>query len=116
MTTKAQIAADDRAQAIEALNEFLRPGDTVTTVLRHVSASGMSRSISLVIAHAYPDGATPIPFDISYWCARALGDRMDANHGGIKISGCGMDMGFALVYNLGHVLFRDGYALDHHWL
>ena len=36
--------------------------------------------------------------------------------GTVKMEGCGMDMGFSLVYELAHCLFRDGYALRHEWL
>jgi len=99
--TKAQ--TQERNEAIAQLRAMLPPGSTVHTVLRHVSRSGMSRSVSLVIAE---DGQ---PWDISYLAARALGDRMDPNHGGIKMGGAGMDMGFALVYNLSTVLYRDGF-------
>ena len=38
----------ERDEARERLLEMLRPGDTVHTILRHVSRSGMSRSISPV--------------------------------------------------------------------
>ena len=102
MTTKAQTA--ERAEAIAKLREYLHPGDTVRTILRHVSASGMSRSISLIIT---VEGE---PVDISYLAARAMGDKLDPRRGGIKIGGCGMDMGFALVYGLSRTLFRDGFT------
>jgi hypothetical protein len=47
---------------------------------------------------------------VSYLVARALGERIDRNNGGVKVSGCGMDMGFSLVYNLSHVLYPDGFT------
>ena len=117
---------DERREATEELRTLLAPGDTVYTVLR----SGMSRSISLVIVN---DGDL---YDISYLAARAMGDRTDRERGGIKIGGAGMDMGFALVYNLGRTLWPEGfetwpgyrrnepltfdpdggYALRHRWL
>ena len=102
MTAAAQ-KRTERDEAIEQLREMLPPGSTVHTIARHVSRSGMSRSISIVIAR---DGD---PWDISWLVARALGDRIDQNHGGIKIGGAGMDMGFALVYNLSSTLYRDGF-------
>ena len=37
----------DRQEAIEHLRTMLQPGDTVYTVLRNVSRSGMSRGIDL---------------------------------------------------------------------
>lgn len=102
--TKAQQTA--RNEAIEQLRKWLKPGDTVNCILRHRSSSGMSRSISLVISH--PDGDV---MDISYWASKAMNDKIDDKHGGIRIGGCGMDMGFALVYNLGRTLFTEGFGI-----
>ena len=101
MATKAnqQQMATARAQ----LREILQPGDQVTTILRHVSASGMTRSISLVICS---EGE---PWDISYVVAQAMGEKIDNRYGGIRITGAGMDMGFHLVYNLGHALWPEGF-------
>lgn len=95
----------EQAQAITTLREHLKPGDTVYTSVTHVARSGMSRSIRLFIIR---DGA---PWDISYFAARAMSDKIDQKNGGIRIGGCGMDMGFSLVYNLSRALFRDtGFA------
>jgi hypothetical protein len=91
---------DATAQARQFLLSILKPGDTVQTILRHCSRSGMSRSISLV-----KDSK-----DISYWVMEVLDRKIDQNHGGIKIGGCGMDMGFELVYTLSRVLFKDNFT------
>jgi hypothetical protein len=32
------------------------------------------------------------------------------------VQGCGMDMGFHVVYSLSQTLFNDGYALKQRWL
>ena len=100
--TKAQQAEQDEAR--DRLRELFPAGSTVHTVLRHVSQSGMSRSISVLAIDE--DG----PRDVSYLVARALGDRVDQHRGGVKVTGCGMDMGFHLVYALSSVLYRDGYT------
>jgi len=102
--TKTQEKRDEQANAEKVLRETIKPGDTVFTILRHVSASGMSRSISLVVTRA--DGI----FDITYFVARFLGDNLDQKRGGIKVGGCGMDMGFHLVYGLSRRLFPDGFV------
>ena len=91
-----------KEEAIKVLREELKPGDTINTILRHVSRSGMSRSVSLLKGD----------WDITYLAALSMGDKIDQKHGGIKIGGCGMDMGFALVYNLGYALFPDGFAVE----
>ena len=90
--TKKQQA--ERAEAIGELREMFKPGDRVTTLLRHVSRSGMQRSISVL----YGDQ------DVSYMVAQALGDRVD-KWGGVVVPGCGMDMGFHLVYSLSRTLY-----------
>lgn len=93
----------ERDAAVAELREMFPAGSTVHTVLRHVSRSGMSRSISVVVCDS--DGIR----DVSYLVARALGDRIDRDRGGVKVGGCGMDMGFHLVYNLSATLYPDGF-------
>jgi hypothetical protein len=102
MSKKSERQAE-RDEAIAKLRDILKPGDTVWTILRHVSASGMSRSISTVIKGK--DG----PEDISWLVCRATDDTFDRKHDGIKVGGCGMDMGFDLVYRLGRALFPKGF-------
>ena len=34
----------------------------------------------------------------------------------VGVGGCGMDMGFHLVYTLSRELFDDGYYVKHEWL
>ena len=116
--------AAQKEQAKKHLRELLKPGQTIYTILRHRSASGMSRSISLVIPTK--DGIQ----SLDYWVAQAKGESTDQKNGGIKVSGCGMDMGFHLVYNLGRMLYPQGvkkgrggqpdtdggYAFNHKWL
>jgi hypothetical protein len=85
----------------EELLKILKPGDTVYTVLKHVSRSGMYRVIQLKVIK---DNR---PMDISYLAAPLL-EGYDEKHGGCKTGGCGMDMGFHLVYNLGARLFGHG--------
>jgi len=102
-------------EAITKLREILKPGNTVYTILRHVSQSGMYRRISLVVFKKNK------PYFLDYWAAQALGWHEDRDKGGIKVSGCGMDMGFHLVYTLSRVIFKGarkdpGYKLNQRWL
>jgi hypothetical protein len=90
-----------REWAKDQLRDSLKPGDTVYTILHHVSSSGMSRRIGVrAIVNGQPqylDGLVAV----------ALGERV-ADRGGIIMGGCGMDMGFELSYRLGHALYPDG--------
>lgn len=118
-------------EAMKRLRQSLRRGSTVYTVLRGASSSGMSRTISL---HVIRGGELR---DITAAAARAMGYKVvRAPMGeGIRVGGCGMDMGFHLVYNLSRSLFKPrkpkpgedakapgranlrdgGYALNHRW-
>jgi hypothetical protein len=122
LTVKAGKAAM-REQARTKLREILKPGDTVYCVLRSVSRSGMSRQIDF-----YAEGMEYLTGYVSEAC-----DYPRHRCGPLKVGGCGMDMGFSVVYNLGAVLWPNGtpephgrrngdpdssggYALKHRWL
>lgn len=94
-----------RDEAIAKLREWLSPGDTLHTVCRNVSRSGMSRQIDVYLLK---DGE---PQWLSGFAARAL-DWPQAKNEAIKVSGCGMDMGFHLVYSLSRILFPDGFKVE----
>ena len=94
---------DETREAIDYLSAELTPGRTVYTKLTHVSRSGMSRSIECYLAQGR-DNLT----DITWQVSRATNSRTDNNHGGIVMQGCGMDMGYALVYGLGRTLYPEG--------
>lgn len=102
--------AQDRATAIATLQEMLKPGDSIKCDVLHVSRSGMSRSIQLEIPMQDENGRLHIR-EISWLVARAIGERFDDKRGGVIMTGCGMNMCFAAVYNLGRVLFPDGFGL-----
>lgn len=93
----------ERQGAVRDLQEFIKPGDTIYTNLRHVSRSGMSR---VIMPFVIRDNE---PRYIGWTVAKALDYPYDRNHEGVKIGGCGMDMGFALIHTLSNVLFRDGF-------
>jgi len=62
------------------------------------------------------------PLKLDYHIARILDYKHDKNNGGLKINGCGMDMGFHVVYSLSNVIFKknkkreQGYNLKQQWL
>jgi hypothetical protein len=90
----------EKQEAIAYLKELLHPGDTVYTSLAHVSRSGMYRVINLYVMKDNQ------PVKIDWWVAK-LQQGYDERWEGCKAGGCGMDMGFALVYNLSYVLFNN---------
>lgn len=102
--SKASDKAALKLESLETLRAILPAGTEVYSIVRHVSQSGMSRQISF---HIVEDGAIR---DISFHVARALGYTLDRDRFALKVSGCGMDMCFSVVYSLGSALFRDGHA------
>lgn len=135
----------ERFESFKQLDRILPPGSTVYTVLRHVSKSGMTRHIDCYAFKVSNDGKGVDKLYLSYHVAKLLGypiaDVWGRNEG-IKVSGCGMDMGFSLVHSLSYALhgmrgkpegiddigrplpreeigsdkFRAGYSLHHEWI
>lgn len=91
----------EREEAVARLREWLKPGDTVYTHVQHVSRSGMSRVIQAYFMENNE------PRWIGYNVAKAIGEPYDEKREGVKIGGCGMDMGFQLVYLLSHALYHE---------
>ena len=98
-----------KAEAINELKELLKVPCTIYTVLRHCSASGMQREI---ILHVAAGGQI---LNISYYASKAIGASFGKRNG-LVIKGCGMDMGFDLVYNLSARLYGDGYKIRQEWI
>lgn len=113
-------------EARQHLLRMLKPGDVVWCVLRKVAYTGMSRQIDF---YAIQDNE---PLWLTGRIARLLDYRQGKNDA-LMVSGCGMDMGFHVVYSLGSALWPDGtpqphgtrngeadsaggYALRHRWL
>lgn len=104
----------------------LKPGATVYTTVSNVSKSGMSRHIGVYIV-AKDRTIRNISMMVAELCGYGKRD------GALQVSGCGMDMGFAVVYSLGCALWpkgtrkphgtrngepdhAGGYALKHRWM
>ncbi len=96
-----KLQQSERDAAIAELRETLTPGTTVYTVLRHVSRSGMSRDIDVYVMQDNE------PRRITWSVSQASGMRYDRKAEALKVGGCGMDMGFHVVYNLSRALYRD---------
>ena len=97
-------------EATEDLRRHLKPGVTVWTVLRHVSASRMSRLLDLYVI----DGDQPIR--LTWSAAKVLDLSYCRKKEALRVVGCGMDMGFHVVNCLSRRVLDDGYALKQRWL
>lgn len=89
------------AEAKAQLRKWVKPGDTVHTILDHVSRSGMSRDIRVILLKGgealYPNHSVAV----------ALGYSRASKGDGLRVGGCGMDMGFHIVHSLGYALFGE---------
>ncbi len=95
------------------LLEGLPKGTTLYTVLRRVSRSRMTRVIDVkVIQDNIPRNVIVQEFSS---CAKDC-EQESRWHGNYRVTGCGMDMGFSLVYQLGELIHQDGYYFKHAWL
>ena len=97
-----RVGKKEKEESLARLKPLFKPGDKVYTVLTHVARSGMSRNIKV---YKVKNGEM---LDISYDVAKVL-ELPQADDGGVKIGGAGMDMGFEIVYLLGHALYPKGF-------
>lgn len=118
ISKKAQKALEIEEAKKQLLAHYVSEGSTVYTVLRSVSSSGMSRTLSLKVAK---DGKI---LDLTYYAGTVLDWPIVEVNGSraLRVGGCGMDMGFHTVYTLSSILFREegstkdaGYSLNHAW-
>lgn len=96
-------------ELIAELRGLIPEGGEVHTRVEHVSQSGMSRNIVPIVAT--PDGSIT---NLSWHCWNlGIGSRPRGRYAGksVTMGGCGMDMTFALVYDLAAKLYGDGYKL-----
>ena len=123
----AQFTKTETKEAQARLLDVLHPGTIVYTDIRHCSASGMTRWLDL---YCVDDGRIR---NITYLACKAGAMSWCSRRHAMKVGGCGMDMGFAAVYELGRKLWpagtpkphgtrngepdsNGGYALKHFWL
>lgn len=109
MPTKKQEKELEQQEAKKYLLSVIKAGDVVYTILRHVSQSGMSRNIDVVVIKDNK------PICVSWDVAKLLEYRQNED-GSLKVRGCGMDMGYSVVYNMSRTIFDDNYAVNHRWI
>lgn len=95
----AKWAKEEIAKAQDALKGILSAGDNVYLVLKSKASSGLSRRMACLIIDVDVEGKQYIR-NISRLVARATDNRYHKGEDAVGISGCGMDMGFALIYDL----------------
>ena len=95
-------------QIKEELRKLLKEANyKVYTSLKHVSSSGMFRVIDCLIL------IDNKPIHINWYIEQLRLYKRHKNKEGLRVSGCGMDMGFSVVYNLSGVLYPKGFRSFH---
>ena len=101
----------DRERVKEILQDMFPKGSTAYTAITKVAPSKMSRHIMVVGS----DKKGHVQ-NLSYYIAELLDWKYKDNTNAVGVGGCGMDMGFHLVYTLSSKLYDDGYAIKQEWL
>jgi hypothetical protein len=100
--TKKEIKERELNEVKEQLKAILPPGKCVYMTLSQVSRSGMSRTIKCLTTSE--DGSLR---NIS-WLVAAVTDNklVEGYNGGVRVGGCGMDMGLALADQISYALYE----------
>jgi hypothetical protein len=98
------VAKVKHAESLARLREWIKPGDTLYTVLESVSRSGMSRTIRVVLPYTTDDGRVDF-LHPNHAVSEVLGYRRAKRGDGLIVGGCGMDMGFHLVNGVSESLY-----------
>jgi len=83
----------------------VKPGETVNVICRHVSRSGMSRRLDFYLIRGGQ------AFYVTYAVSQVTGYKQSKVDSALVVGGCGMDMGFAVVYDLSRGLFPRGFYI-----
>lgn len=100
----------EREKSLERLREMIRPGATIYVLLRHKNPLGTARWLEFYAIHE--NQLKCVTWDI----AHAIGGVYCRKHDALKVTGSGLDAGFASVDLLGDALFGTGRTLKHKWL
>ena len=115
--TKKQEKEQDQQKAKDFLLKVFasQENPTVWTILKSVSTSGMSRDMKVITQY---EGRV---IDLTWYVSQAssVGQLRERNgQRVVRVGGCGMDMGFHLVYSLSIALYglENAYNLKQEWL
>jgi hypothetical protein len=107
MATKKQITEQENLkEGKEYLKKVgVKVGSTVYTSITTVSSSGMSRHMKVLVCHENRI------VDITLAVSKLGIGTFNRDKGTIMVGGCGMDMGFNVVYSMGLRLYPEGFEL-----
>ena len=89
------------------LKDIIKQNDEILYKVTHVAKSGMSRHIQFF--KIKDNNLLNLTYNICDEFNYTFKDKTRS----LYIQGCGMDMGFHVIYNLSRDLFKDGYKLKY---
>jgi len=98
---------EDNEKAKNKLRKLIKTGRTIYTVVRHVTSNGMHRHMDVLIAEK--NKIININYYIEQLGLYKRGAYGQKNNNSLRVSGAGMDMGFAIVYSLSRELYNNGF-------
>ena len=109
--SKSGLKTVDKAEDVARFYcNYLHGQTTIWVLCRHVSSAGATRVLSFFVVK----DNTIICID--WFLQDFLGYKSHKKFDGVVVKGCGMDMGFHVVYSLSRKLYDDGYRFKHRWL
>jgi len=87
------------------LKKLFARNTKVYTTIKRVSSSGMSRHIEVFVARKEQI------INITWHVGNITGYKQNRDTNGLVVGGCGMDMGFHLIYSLSRALYPKGFKL-----
>ena len=100
----------ERDNAIKKLRELVPQGATIYVLLRHKNKLGTCRWLEFYVVR--DSDLKRITWDVT----QAIDGTYCREHDALQVTGAGLDVGYASVDSLSHVLFGTSRALRHQWL
>ena len=94
---------DATKENIKELKKLIGRKHRVYTNLDHLSQSGMTRHFSCYVVHK---GELR---NVTYLVGAITGYKPNKRTYGLVVGGCGMDMGFHLIYTLSRIMYPKGF-------
>jgi hypothetical protein len=107
MTTNNESRKLEIKTAKREIRKYVRPHTVVYTVLRRVNLFGTARWMDVFVMHRNR------PLRLTYYVATLLDYQQSAKDCSMYVKGCGMDMGWHVVYSLGCALWPKGTRKPH---
>jgi hypothetical protein len=99
-----------RDNAVRKLREIIKTGATIYAVLRRKNKLGTCRWVEFY--HVHEGALKRITWDV----ALAIQGEYCREHDALKVTGAGLDVGYASVDSLSQALFARSGHLKHQWL